>query len=561
MSASASKKKRKELNEQGLSVKELAVKKASDEKKKKLRTGLLIALVAVVAIGIVIGTIAILNNRYTQTVATVGDEKISIPVYNCFYNNCANSICSYLSQFGLVEADVPFSKQSNPMGGDGTLEDYLIEYTNSYLTSYYALYAESKKDSGYKLSQDGKNQISDALASVKSEATEHGYPSADKYLQALMGRGVTLDDYETYLTVYITASEYDSYLQESFNPSEEELATEYDANPENYDTVFYTTSTTNAVGTVDKDSEDKDMTYTDEAKAEAKAAAEAKKDNMPEDATHTKALKSDVANEELAAWLFDASRKAGDTEVFSTNDAGTTYQTVRFDSRDTNDYSRVKAYVISITKDTPTETEPAETEPTETEPAETEPAETEPAETEPAETEPAETEPAETEPAETEPAETEPAETEPAETEPAETEPADDKSDEEKKETSEEKLEKLLDGITAEMTDEDFETYASDLGYTASVRTLAKGDTVDEVDAYVYDAARKAGDFTSIDTDKTYYVVRFVGTQEDSYRTELVKNALYSRMYTEMMGKYELNMISKAMKYLNTNLTLHSSAS
>ena len=95
MSASASKKKRKELEEQGLSAKDLAAQKEREKKNKTLRNILIVALAILVCAAAVFAVISLVNRPSYDTkatVATVGSKKISVPVYDYFYNNTVSQL-------------------------------------------------------------------------------------------------------------------------------------------------------------------------------------------------------------------------------------------------------------------------------------------------------------------------------------------------------------------------------------------------------------------------------------------------------------------------------------
>ena len=135
MSASASKKKRKQLDPQGLSFRELAEQKQA-EKKKKTRKNVLIVVCAVLAVLVVVyGVIWLINSRYRKTVATVGDEEIILPIYNTFYMTNANN----MSYYNIFKPNVALRDQPNTITGEGTMEDYLIQSTNDSIRQNYNL--------------------------------------------------------------------------------------------------------------------------------------------------------------------------------------------------------------------------------------------------------------------------------------------------------------------------------------------------------------------------------------------------------------------------------------
>ena len=507
MSASASKKKRKEMAAEGSSFKQQVLQEKAENKKKNTRKILIAVLSILVVVGIVLGVIAIVNAPYRQTVAKIGGEKISAPLYSCFYGYTLNTMNNQYAAYGmnLIQPNIPLSKQKGLAEGQ-TMEDSMIQMTNQSMESAYNLYLKAKSDSGFSLSQEGKSSIDNGIKNLEKSAKDGKYSSVEKYLRANVGAKVTEDDYKQFLTVMTYSSEYNAYLQNTYQPADDELAAKYTASPDDYDTVVFTSSRTTAEST--KDSEGKAI-YTDEAKLKAKAEAEAKKDKMPDDAEETYAQKSAAKSTSsvMAEWLFDASRKQGDTEMFTLNDAGTSFITVRFEHRDTNDYYRPNVYVFTIDKDKEEEkTDDAE-------------------------------------------------------------EQKEDGSEEEtadtskKTETAEEKLARFMDGVKDGMSDEEYETYVTGFGYTADKTEVSKGVQIDGLEEWLYDDARKAGDTKSFEAEDTYYVVRYIDKAEHTYRQELVRTVMYNEMYNALIAANKLVVDTDALRYANTDRTLYSIAS
>lgn len=484
MSASASKKKRKELEQLGTSAKAVAAKKEQEKKKQTLRTTVIFALVIVVALAAVILLINALNAPSYDVkapVATVGEEKITVPVYDYFYNMAASNFSSSYSF--LLQTDVPLSKQ-NSLFGEGTMEDYLIQSTNTQLQEIYNVYSRAISE-GYTLDEEQKANIEASMAQLKSAATSYGFANTTKYLTARFGEGCTESSYRDYLNVFSVYSGYATKLQDEFAPTEEELNKTYTEDPSKFDLVRFTYATTNAKG--DTDEETKETTYTDEAKEAARKEAEEKKDKLDEDGntvTYGKDTTESYLNEDLAAWLFDDARKEGDVTMMARSEDNTVFYTVRYDGRDTNDYKPVTAYVISITKDTG--------------------------------------------------------------------------EVEEGKESAETKLEKLQEGLKDDMTDAQFEEYIKGLNYTVTATSITKNTYDEKVNEFLFNADRKAGDMETVTTDTNYYVLRYVSTNEDTYRTILVKNSLWSDFYKAIAESNEIQIDEAMMKYANTDLTFYS---
>ena len=506
MSASASKRKRKELDEQGLSPKTLAEKQAKEKKSKTMKNVLIVALVILVAAAAVFGVVSLVNAPSYDTsaaVATVGSEKVTVPVYDCFYNLNASNF--YNNYSFLIQTGTPLSKQ-NSFFGNGTMEDYLIESTNTSLQEILNVVAKARENN-FQLSDEQKTSIKEALAGVETEAKTYGFTSADKYLRARFGEGCTLSSYEDYLNLYMLFSGYAAKLSEDFQPSAEDLKAAYEKDPGAYDLVNFTYIAVNAesspVESEEKpegdntdatastaESTPKATMYTDEAKEAAKKQADAYIEEMPPTATtvsYNKSTTSSYLSEEIGTWLFDEARKEGDAKVFARNEENTAYFTVRFNSRDNNDYHRVNANIISIAKDT------AEVK--------------------------------------------------------------------EGEQSAQQKRDALLEAVKEGMSDEDFAEAVTKLSYSSSTTSVTKSYTVEEIRDYLFDESRKAGDLKSFETDTAYYVARYVSTEEDSYRDTLVKNALWSEFYSGIAEANKIEVNEDLLKHANTDLTFNANTS
>ncbi len=355
MSASASKKKRKELDQGGLSPK---FQEAQKTKQAQKRNNLLFICVAVLAVAAIVGlAFAIRAKKYAPDydvkapVATVGERSITVPEYDYFYNATASNYAQMYMQFGMIQANVPLAEQQ--YGEDQTWEDFFKENTNTSVEQVLNIYDAAVK-AGYTLTDDDKTAIDTAVDNLKTEAESYG-ADLKQYMNARFGSGCDLDSYRHYLEIIQTYSGYVNQMNETFKPTAEEVAAEYAENPDDYDLVSYSYKAFSAEGDTDDDG---NTTYTDEAKqanqaeAEALAAELPKAETLPEgvsSATYNKANAVGTLNEAAVEWLFDAGRKAGDTELFP-DDEGVKYIVVRFDGRDTNDYQRAMAFVTSISK-------------------------------------------------------------------------------------------------------------------------------------------------------------------------------------------------------------------
>ena len=496
MSASASKKKRKELLQQGASAQDLVKKESKKKRNRVLRNGLIVFAILLVTAGIIFALVQTTQaERYkpkydvTAAAATIGEQKVTVPIFNYFYNNTASTYVNLYMQYGLIEANKPLSEQQ--ADEDHTWEEYFIETTKSYIKQVYNGYTAALKD-GYTLTEDDKSSIQSSIESMKMEAENYGYSNTDRYLALTCGLGCTLENYEEYLTVNQIYTSYAKKMEETFKPTDEEIAAEYAANSQDYDTVdfSYTKIKAEAEETEDEDAE---PTYTDEALSEARAKAEEARNEFPDSATTLSGTMYTAKNnllENAATWLFDAARKEGDIAVFGSEDK-TEFQVVRFNSRDDNDYYRSTAYVISITKDTG--------------------------------------------------------------------------EVEEGQKTAEEKFNGIKNGLTAEMTDSEFVSLASEYGITTNNYGTNRNAYIKDVTDFLYADGRAAGDTETFENDTTYYIVRYTGKEETKYQYALVESSLEQskeEAWNEsIQNSYEAVYDEALLLNANTDLTYYQNSS
>lgn len=505
MSASASRKRRQTLNNEGLNARQQSEAAAKAEKKKKRLPKVLFGIFCALCVALIAALViisykqkeAINDAKYADTigasttvVATCGNVELTAAMYNYFYSNVVNQSASLYMYFGL-QANVPLAEQTS-YDGVSTYEELFIEQANESLKEYLAVYAEALANN-YELTDEDKAAIETAMDAVRTSAKTYGYPKVDYYLHDAFGEGCNEANYRQYVTMMQTVSSYYSAMEETFEPTDEAVAAKYAEDPSAYDFISYTYYAVTAESTTDEESGE--AIYTDEALAKAKSDADAAAASFPEEGVSTgrgnAATLTNNMNQEISDWLCDASRKDGDVKAFAfdQDEVPHSYRVVRFDSRDDNTYHRVNAYVITISVGT---TEVAEGEL-----------------------------------------------------------------------TAQEKMDALVAGITPDMTDEAFEALVSENGYTASSNEVSKTSYNDDITAFLFSGNRAAGDYQTFTTDSTLYLVRYQSEVEDLYRDELVSNDLHESAEKEwldgVLERHELVIDEEALKLAHTNVTLYSS--
>lgn len=367
---SASRKKKERSQQRAEAAQGNAKAKKAGMSKEMRDTLIVVGVVVVVLAAFVIGMLIynhaqerkLLQPDYDVDVAaaTLGEQNISVPIMNYYYLTVVNSFYSsygdYISIF--FDPSVALDEQeytgASFFGGDyETWDDYFMAQAEDSITEYYNLY-QCAMDDGYTLSEDDQAIIDTAVSSVESAADETGFSSADLYLATVYGSGCTLENYKEFVEVQQIASSYYADFYNGIEISDEDIAAEYDANPDTYDGVNYYLFTSSAQGTTDADGNYVDPT--EEEIQQAADDAQAMKDNfVEEDATamndRTKTSVSEGITEDAAEWLFDSARKEGDVELFSNEDDSVHY-VVKFVSRDNHDYDTANVKLIYIAKST-----------------------------------------------------------------------------------------------------------------------------------------------------------------------------------------------------------------
>ena len=348
---------------------------------------------------------------------TVGDHEIQKAEFDYYYYSSLNSFAStygsYLSYFGL-DTSKPLDQQqySDTM----TWDDYFQQQAVNQLKNVYALTDEAN-EKGFEY--DATSDYDDMVSSIQSYAEQQGV-SEDEYCKSVFGSDATLEGIKPYVEMSGLASAYYNDVQDNIEVTDDEINTYYDENKDNYDSVDYRvckieadmpeeeteaeteaqtetvaeSSSETAVTESQTETESETMSAEEseaaakaeeEAKAAAMAEAKAKADDMlskitdeasfekvygdyatdaSTDSLNTDKKKSSISPTDVANWLFDADRQAGDTTVIE-DTANNAYYVVYFKDRYLDHTKTVDVRHILISADTAS-TDTAETEETET---------------------------------------------------------------------------------------------------------------------------------------------------------------------------------------------------
>ena len=507
---------------------------------------------------------------------TVGSHEIQKAEFDYYYyssfNSFASTYGSYLSYFGL-DTSKPLDQQqySDTM----TWDDYFQQQAVNQLKNVYALTDEAKeKGFEYDASSDYDDMVtsiksyaqqqgvsedeycksvfgSDAtLEGIKPYVEMSGLASA-YYNDVKDNIEVTDDEINTYydenkdnydsVDYRVCKIEADMPEEETETEAETEAAQTETAAESNSETTAESASET-AVTESQTETESETMSAEEseaaakaeeEAKEAAMADAKAKADEMLSkikdeasfekiydkyasdtsvDSLNTDKKKASISPTDVASWLFDADRQAGDTTVIE-DTANNAYYVVYFKDRYLDHTKTVDVRQILISADTSTADEAENTE-TETSAA---------------------------------------GETETAETESAE---AQEQAKEDAKAAAKTKAEQILkDWKSGDATEDSFaelaKTYSDDTGSNTNgglYEAVKEGQMVTNFNDWIFDASRKPGDTGIVESDYGYHIIYFVGDDAEEWHVD-IKDTITSNKLNDYMSNLTADLEVKDSRH------------
>jgi len=188
-----------------------------------------------------------------KVVATIGDDKLTNAEFQIYYwmqfYNMANMYGQYLSYMGL-DTTIPFDEQDSgmPVNADATYaeisgdenalatltwEQYFIQLALECYEEYTAL-SEEAIAAGMELPEDYAAMLTAIPDDLAAQAASAGFATAEEFLQASFGTGVTIEDYVAYMETYLMAATYAQEAQVVEGYTEADIEAYYDANAEAY---------------------------------------------------------------------------------------------------------------------------------------------------------------------------------------------------------------------------------------------------------------------------------------------------------------------------------------
>ena len=369
VSENTEEKQEKILTRYDLKMQRRAEEKKRAEKEKRMST--ITGVVIVVALACLVASFPIRTYLTVNgTFVEVAGEKISRVEFDYNYNMIKNNYIAqngyYMSMFGVnLNGDLSEQMYSDTL----TWKDFFEQMTMESIINNKALGDQAKAEGyAYDVSQD----YEDYMESLKKAAAEAGV-SEKEHIRQSFGPYATASRLKGLVMESLRINAYYDKVTEEKKPSEEEIAAYYEENKNNYDSVDYRLITVNAQlpteptdladpveeteGTetaeggedADKAYEPSEAEITFAMKEAREEVEEALKTISTEGELSENILRANMASQ-LRDWMFDSSRKAGDTTIIE-NTNSHLYYVAEFLDRYRDETPSVDARIVILNAD------------------------------------------------------------------------------------------------------------------------------------------------------------------------------------------------------------------
>lgn len=346
-------------------------KEQQEKEEREKKIGMAIGIVVVVLLAAFVASFPIRTYMaVNETYVTVGGDKVTRVEfdynYNLAKNNYMSQYGSYMSYFGVdMTGDLTQQMYSETL----TWQDYFEQLAVDNIVNGKSLFRDAQA-AGF--TYDTAEEWKEYQDSVKDLAKTEGM-SLNKYVKQSFGSYATMSRISKYIKNDMVVNAYYEKLTEDKAPSEEEISNYYGEHTADYDSVDYRVTEVKAVlptepteladpqtdapeeGT-DASSEGTDGTDAEEAyqpseaeiaaaMKEAKAEADEKVKTVAASGDLQENVKKSQATSVLRDWLFDDSRKAGDTTVIEETNTNK-YYVLAFEKRYLDETPSVNVRVI-----------------------------------------------------------------------------------------------------------------------------------------------------------------------------------------------------------------------
>lgn len=301
-------------------------KAKKEERRNKILCALIVVAVFCFFISFPIRSWLSVNGSYVK----IAGEDINRVEFDYNYNMVKNNFFAtnsfYLSYMGMdIQGDLSKQMYSEHL----SWKDYFEQLAVKNISQNKMLVKEAnEKGFEYDVTEDYNAYLEEIREAAEAEGV-----SEEEYMVAAFGQYATIERLENIIKDSLHANAYYQKVGEDIYPTEEEVNARYEANKESYDSIDYRmeiftaelptepTELADPVEETEDATESEQTTYTPSEAEVAKAMADAKAlaDEALETIMTEGAMSQNVLRTEMASvirdWLFDESRKAGDTTI------------------------------------------------------------------------------------------------------------------------------------------------------------------------------------------------------------------------------------------------------
>lgn len=318
---------------------DLKMQKRREQKKREALEKRIAAVIGIVLLAGLICLVLSFPVRNWMTVhgtyIEVAGEKVSRLEFDYNYNLVKNNYVTQNSMyFSYLGIDLSGDLSQKMFSDTLSWKDFFDEMAVDNLRQTKALEKEMKA-AGF--TYDADAEYEEYKESLQQSADGSGV-TVDAYVKQLFGSYATLSRIEDFVKTGMETKAYYESVSETKMPTDEEITAYYNENKGNYDSVDYRlievaaelptepTELADPADTTASDSDDSAAGGEEEAyepseaeieaaMAEAKKEADAKLETVAEKGELNENLQQSAVPYQLNEWLFDDSRKAGDTTV------------------------------------------------------------------------------------------------------------------------------------------------------------------------------------------------------------------------------------------------------
>ena len=283
----------------------------------------IVAAVIVVVCVVLLWTTRTAGSSGTERKAIrVGTEAYSVKQMNFFYFSALDELLQnangYTSMLGL-DSTKDLAKQPCPMSENGaSWKEYLIQQAKDSILKVHILCAEAEKQ-GFALDSSAQGEIDSELDYYQFMGQNAGYEDFGAYLAHTFGQGFHAETLRGLLEKIYLADRYEQSIRVSFSFSDEQLREYYKKNQYLYTRYSYLFAFVDGSKDVSSICDELTTAMTSEEFEEAslKLAGQA--------CYHMTDVKGSELGDQSSgdvAWLTAAERKAGETFVGKTENAG-----------------------------------------------------------------------------------------------------------------------------------------------------------------------------------------------------------------------------------------------